>query len=215
MTIAYPLTLPTAPVFSSMDWDGPAQAGLSESPFTSEEQAQLSLGERWTVQVALPPMLRAAAAEWLAVRLALRGRYGSFLLGPVGEAASPRGSGAGAPVAATGGSPDVNYANSVVLHTSGWTAGAQNVLRKMDFFSFNDGIATRLHVALNDVSADSSGRADIDIFPRLRLVVANATALTLTNPKGTFGLASNAAPWSLGEANIYGLQFQAMERIRP
>lgn len=212
----FPLSLPSSPAFKTYNWRPRVAAAISESPFTFDAQAQLHQGEVWGAECELPAMRRPAAEPWIVLGLALRGRYGTFLCGPVGDEATPRGSWAGAPAVDTVGSPSVNYAGATVLHLRGFTANAAGIVKPGDFFSFNDGAETRLHKVLTrtDVNADAGGRAVIDIFPRLRANVPDGTGLTVNSPQGTFRRAGNNPDWDLGEASIYGLSFSIVEALQ-
>jgi hypothetical protein len=212
--ITYPRTLPSRPDFKTFGWKPRVMAAVSESSFTLDAQAQLSQGEGWAADLELPPMERDAAEPWISLGLELRGRYGTFLCGPSGKEASPRGSWAGTPVAETGGSPDVNYAGSMVLHLRGFTPGASKVAQIGDFLSLNDGLETRLHKVLAaDVNADGTGRADLVIFPRLRAAVPDGTAIVTQKPQGTFRRIDNSPGWDLGEACIVGVTFSIVEAL--
>lgn len=209
----FPLAAPATPSLKTYNWRPRIAASVSESPFTYDAQAQLYPGEGWGADVALPPMERPAAEPWVALGLALRGQYGTMLIGPVGKEATPRGSWAGAPLADSAGSPSINLAGATVMHLKGFTHGAAGVIKTGDFFSFNDGLETRLHkfIGLTDIAADGAGLAAIDIFPRLRAPVPNGTAITFNSPVGTFRRGDNGPGWDLGEACTYGVSFSIVE----
>jgi len=126
MSIEYPLILPTTPGLRSAEFHARQISGMTASPFTGQQQVYEWPGEWWEADCSLPPMARAAAEEWLATLIALRGGAGTFLLGDRGGNA-PRGSGAGYP------SVDGSSQLGKTLATLGWNPSASGVLKKGDY----------------------------------------------------------------------------------
>ena len=126
MSIEYPLILPTTPGLRSAEFHARQISGMTASPFTGQQQVYEWPGEWWEADCSLPPMARAAAEEWLATELALRGGAGTFLLGDRGGK-TPRGSGAGYP------SVDGSSQLGKTLATLGWNPSASGVLKKGDY----------------------------------------------------------------------------------
>jgi hypothetical protein len=93
MAISYPLSLPSVKGPSSIVIRARNAVGMLESPFSFSQQVQDFGGDRWEMDVMLVPMKRANAEEWVAKLLALKGAYGTFLLGDSVNT-SPRGSAA-------------------------------------------------------------------------------------------------------------------------
>lgn len=206
----YPLTLPTSPPFNAMDWEGEAVIGAARSGFTLDEQIQEHQGDTLRVLCSLPVMEISDAEAWIAFQLRLRGRLGAFLLGDVARR-TPRGTATGSPVADTAGSPTVNYSGSKYLYTKGWTAGVSNILKAGDWLQIGSGADAYLHKNLVDANSDGSGRAVLEVFPKLRSDVADSAAITVNSAQGCFRLARNTMPWSIGEAKLVGISFLAEE----
>lgn len=202
MTITFPHDPPSLPVARSVRFAPESVVASTSSPFTLQDEVFEHQGQRWVVDVQLPPMQRAAAAQWNAWALALNGMRGTFRIGPVVET-SPLGTGNGTPVVDGAGQQ-----GSKTLVTRGWAA-LEKVLLAGDYIQLGSTTA-RLHMVLQDVTADSSGDATIDIWPRVRDVLTDGAAITLNNPRGTFRLASMPG-WDLTEAQIYGISYRAME----
>ena len=69
-------------------------------------------------------------------------------------------------------------------------------------------ISTSLYKVVQ-VNSSSS----VDLFPALRKSYAGGTAITYTNAKGVFRLASPSTEWAIGEASIYGVGFAIIEDV--
>lgn len=202
MAITYPLTLPSAPAFRSLRFSPRSTIGVSLSPFTLQQQVQEYDGEIWRVDVELPAMARAAAEDWIAFRLALRGRLGTFLLALPDAVAETRGTPAGTPVVDGAAS-----AGAKTLATRGWTADAESVLLKGDWISLGSGADACLYKVLADVDADSSGEATLDLFPRLRQAASDGASIETSAPKGAFRMENNEMAWDVDVMKMFGLSF--------
>lgn len=201
MTITYPLTFPTTPAPSQVEWIQRHAVKIQRNPFTLEAQIYQHDGEAWAVNVSYDPLYRSEAAPLIAALMSLRGPVGTFLFGDV-LLNAPRGTG--------GGSPRVNGASQtgIVLVTDGWTAG-QTVLKAGDFFQ----IDYALYQALQDVTANGSGQASIDVWPRLRAHEDNAVIVT-ASPKVILRLSeSSITPISADRDGLYNIAFTAEEAI--
>ncbi len=206
MAITFPITLPSAPGPVRFELSPRAVVATLESPFTLEEQVFEHQGQAWALTFELPPMLRATAEPWLAALMSLNGKRGTFLIGdPIAKSAL--GSVAGAPVVDGAGQTGKE------LNTRGWTASAGGVLLAGDYFQVGSGGTTRFYKALKDVSADGSGNATIDIWPRLRESPVDGDPLVTASPKGVFRLAQNALPWDVDRNGVYVVAFGAVEAL--
>lgn len=204
MAILFPLSLPSTPQFSSVEFGALSSVGIAKSPFTYAQQVTVHQGEILSVACELPRMLRPAAEEWIAFLLTLNGVEGTFLLGdPLGG--TPRGAWGGTPVvegeAQTGRS----------LYVSGLDPFTD--IKTGDWIQLGTGTSSRLHKVLNDETTDSSGETFIDVWPRIRSAPADQAAIVYQNAKGAFRLSSNQRQWSLQEAQLYGISFSAMEAL--
>lgn len=81
MAITYPLSLPTNIGIANITFSAENAVGVSQSPFTYQQQVIQHQGQRWKASVTLPPMKRVDSENWLAFLLSLKGQVGTFLLG--------------------------------------------------------------------------------------------------------------------------------------
>ena len=206
MAITFPLSLPTVKGLASIVIRPRGVVGVSRSPFTGERQVQPHQGQVWGLDASLPPMKRADASEWVAFLLSLNGPEGSFLAGDP-NATAPRG-------VATG-TPQVKGAGQTgrVLLTDGWTISTTGILLKLDYIQLGTGASTRLHAVLNDPNSDGGGNATLDIWPALHEPPADNASIITANTVGVFALLDPEMPYSIGEAQMYGLSFSAEEDV--
>jgi hypothetical protein len=178
--------------------------GVVQSPFTMQTQVQQWPGaDFWEAEVTLPPMKRADAVKWIAWLMSLRGQANVFQLGdPLGKAA--RGTPTGSPE-----NDGTHIAGTYLLNTKGWTANSTNNLLPGDYIQI--GYQLYCVAGVNPVNADAAGKAQIEIWPSLRVALADGNPLTLTNTTGLFRLASNQRSWSVDEMKIYSISFKAIE----
>jgi len=119
-------------------------------------------------------------AEWGTLTAfvgALRGQYGTVLIGPR-HAVRPRGTTNTTGVTvATGGAAALARA----VNLSG--LGAAKTLLQGDFLQLGTGSAARLHMVTEDATADGSGNATVSIEPALRAAYLAGAAVTLLEPK--------------------------------
>jgi hypothetical protein len=199
LSIAYPLSLPTATGIRNIELRAINAVAYSQSPFTFSGQAHAYPGQMWQADITLPPMNAARAEQWIAFLLALRGRFGTFLLGDPARP-SPRGTATSCTVTGTAGSNTVSA-----------TVPAAQTLLAGDYIQLGSGSTSTLHKVLINYTGTGAA-ANLEIWPGLRVNRAAATA-TLTNARGLFRLNSNEQAWSINQVEIYGITFGAMEAI--
>lgn len=195
MSLTYPLTLPATPGFVDMKFMPRTVVGFHESPYTLQGQTFVWPGQGWAVSAALPKMKVATAAAWVAWKLGLNGRQGTFYLTDQSYPTT-RGTASGTQQCDSG-----NTANSTTLIivplTGAFVVG--------DWLQ----IGNNLHRVVQVNSAVS-----YDVFPRLRTAYAAGTAITYTAAKGLFRLASNEGMgWDVNTALHYGLTLEATEAL--
>lgn len=206
MAITYPLSLPTSTGIARVRLIANDIVGVSQSPFTAAQQVYRYTGQFWEADISLPAMTRAEAEYWISFLLKLNGPYGTFLLGdPNGSSA--RGVATGTPLV-NGGSQTGNE-----LVTDGWTTSTTGILKAGDYIQLGSGSTARLYKVLDDVNSDGSGNATLTVWPDLRSAPADNAAITVSNPKGVFRLATSAAQWDINEATLYGMTFGAREAL--
>jgi hypothetical protein len=214
MAITYPLSMPTVPTSRQISLEGDSAVAITQSPYTLTQQIQEYGGEMWRAKVSIAPTkTRAQAEAWISFLLALRGRKGTFLLGdPNGK--TPRGVATGSPVV-DGGSQTVGGGT---LALRGFPNSVTGILLAGDYLQLTTtraagGSVVRLYKNLTDANSDGTGRVTLDIFPKLHEAPADATAIVLSNAKGEFRLATNTRGWTLDQALVYGIDFEAWEAV--
>ncbi len=204
MSISYPLTLPTTSGIARISLQYRCVNSLLASPWTGDIQIQETDNDGWIADISIPVMDADEAAAWRAFLAALRGRYGTFLIGdPIHT--SPRGLGTGSPM--VDGLAQSGYA----LSTKGWPASTDGCLLAGDYFC----LGNRLHMAVEDVDSDADGKATFDIRPKLRESPGDSNALSLTNCKGLFRLADDTVTIleTYGDDLSYPITFAAIEAV--
>ena len=194
MAINYPLALPTVTGVRSIELQATNAVAVSRSPFTFASQVHAYSGQMWSASLTLPPMKLTEARQWTAWLTSLRGQYGTFLLG---DTSSSQIGGTATSATVTG----VAGGNTVTVTMTG-TLLAGDMIQ----------IGTSSDATLHKVLVNKTGSGNLEIWPALRKT-RTAVALTLTNAKGVFRLASNDVAWSVDEASIYGISFSAVEKI--
>lgn len=210
MAITYPLTLPTTTGIATVTLSARNVVGLSQSPFTMKQQVQKHAGQRWEAQVQLPPMDRDEAEYWISFLMKLNGVFGTFLLGDP-NGATPRGGikdNASDQMRVNGASQSGNS-----LNIDGATASVTDYLKAGDYLQIGGGATAELYKVLNDVDSDASGELTVDIWPNLRSTPADDARVFAANTVGKFRMADNQVNFSIDQASIYGLTFQAIEAL--
>ena len=206
MAITYPLALPTSIGMANITLRSTNAVALSSSPFTYAQKVYAYPGQRWSASVSIPPVRRDLAEPWIAFLTALRGQYGTFLMGDP-NATSPQGAASGTLLikgaSQTGGSIDCDgAANDTLIFKAG------------DYVQLGATAATRtLHKLLQDVTSDGSGNFTMEIWPHVRTSPSDNSTITYTNTVGRWRLASNETEWSIDAATKYGISFDCVEAI--
>lgn len=199
MSIAYPLSLPSVSGIRGIELRAVNAVAYSQSPFTFAGQAHAYPGQMWQADVRLPAMTADDGEQWVAFLVALRGRFGTFLLGDPSRT-TLRGTATSCTVTGTAGSNTVSA-----------TVPVGETLLTGDYIQLGSGATATLHKVLVNYTGTGAA-ANLEIWPALRVNRTAATA-TLTNARGLFRLASNQQGWSINEARIYNIGFEAMEAI--
>ena len=200
MAISFPLTLPSTPAIESVRLTPVSVVAASRSPYTLDRQTQVHQGKQWFIEVQWPLMARAEAEPLLAVRTALNGKEGSFLIGdPAG--ATPLGSAKDTP-----GTPVIFGASQTGqdINFDGGPNNATNYLLAGDMVSLGTGLGTRLFKVLVDASTDGGGAFTLTLWPDVVTALANNAPLTVSGAEGLFELADNASSWSVDSEQIGG-----------
>ena len=204
-TPSYPLTLPTATGIVTQNFSLTRAVAVTTSPFTFQTQVHQHQGEFWRTVISLPPMLRANANIWLSFLLQLRGRRGTFKIGDQ-DAKTITGTATGT-IRVNGAS---QTGNQVAL--DGFTASRANVFKAGDYIQ----IGSFLYMVIEDVSANSSGEADVKIEPALRSsieTINDNTTVTYSNTTTVMRLDNNELGWQTDQVSKYGISFSASEAL--
>ena len=194
MAISYPLATPTSIGIESIELRAVNAVATSQSPFTYKQQVISHGGQKWEASVNIPPVHRDLAAPWKSMLVALKGPTGTFLLGDP-DYATPQGTVSSCTLSGTAGDE-----TPTVVMTGTLKAG--------DYIQLGSGSSARLHQVLED----QTGNGTLEIWPALRSGYTGAT-VTFNNPKGVFRLANNVTTWSINNASVYGISFEAVEAI--
>lgn len=215
MAITYPLNTPTDIGIAQIELIATDAVAISQSPFTFATQVHAYAGQMWSANITIPPSLKALAEPWVAFLLSLRGQYGTFLLGDP-NMVTPRGSalvGSSGAAADNGAASGVNLSGDSVIYADGFVGSETDLLLPGDYIQLGSGSTATLHKVLAAVDSDSNGSVEIDIWPAIRRDLTDNEAITLSDCKGVFRLATNTRSWSINDSSQYGIQFEAMEAI--
>ena len=194
MALSYPLATPTTIGIESIELRAVNAVAVSQSPFTYKQQVISHGGQKWEASVNIPSVHRDKAAEWKAMLVGLKGQAGTFLLGDP-DYATPQGTVSSCVLTGNAGED-----NATVVMTGTLKAG--------DYIQLGGGSSAKLHQVLLDQDGDGT----IQIWPSLRSTYSSATVV-FNSPKGVFRLATNMTSWSINNASIYGISFEAVEAV--
>ena len=194
MALSYPLATPTTIGIESIELRAVNAVAVSQSPFTYKQQIVSHGGQKWEASVNIPSVHRDKAAEWKAMLVGLKGQVGTFLLGDP-DYATPQGT-----VSSCVLTGDAGDDSADVVMTGTLKAG--------DYIQLGTGSGSKLHQVLLDQSGDGT----IQIWPSLRSTYSSATVI-FNSPKGVFRLSTNMTSWSINNASIYGISFEAVEAV--
>lgn len=194
MALSYPLATPTTIGIESIELRAVNAVAVSQSPFTYKQQIVSHGGQKWEASVNIPSVHRDKAAEWKAMLVGLKGQVGTFLLGDP-DYATPQGTVSSCVLTGTAGEDSAD-----VVMTGTLKAG--------DYIQLGSGASSKLHQVLLDQDGDGT----IEIWPSLRSDYTSSTVV-FNSPKGVFRLATNMTSWSINNASIYGISFEAVEAV--
>ena len=211
MALTYPLATPTTIGIESIELRAVNSVAVSQSPFTYKQQIISHGGQKWEASVNIPSVHRDKAAEWKAMLVGLKGQYGTFLLGDP-DYATPQGTVSACVLTGTAGQDE-----ATVVMTGTLKAG--------DYIQLGSATTSRLHQVLQDQDGDGQGSGDYLEFCNVCNDESNedwytnedgtytGATVTFNSPKGVFRLATNMTSWSINNASIYGISFEAVEAV--
>lgn len=209
MTITYPLDTPAGLGIRNVTWKAINAVAVSASPFTYRQQVFQHPGQRWEAAVSIPPLTRDEAEQWVAFLVSLKGQVGTFML-PDPSNQTPRGAASSTP-----GTPLVDGADQTgaELEIDGAPSSVSNYLRAGDVIQVNTASSSTFHKVLVDVTTDGTGSATLDIWPNINNAHPDDTTVIVSDAKGLFRLSENMTEWSVNEAQVYGITFNATQVI--
>lgn len=176
--------------------------GSAVSPYTYRRETQDWGGEQWRMSLNFLPMSRAEASTLEAFISRLRGGVHSFRMGDPYRSLA-RGNAAGAVTAVVQSATPL----STTIDTSGWTASTTDQLLPNDLFQ----IENHLYKVLAAADSDASGNMTIEVWPRVRKAYTASTALTVSNARGLFTLASNSPTYERDRFERFETTLQCAE----
>lgn len=194
MALSYPLATPTTIGIESIELRAVNAVAVSQSPFTYKQQIVSHGGQKWEASINIPSVHRDKAAEWKAMLVGLKGQTGTFLLGDP-DYVTPQGT-----VSSCVLSGNVGDDTASVVMTGTLKAG--------DYIQLGSGASSKLHQVLLDQDGDGT----LELWPSLRSDYTSSTVV-FNSPKGVFRLATNMTSWSINNASIYGISFEAVEAV--
>lgn len=195
MSISYPLVAPTDTLgIAQIELSAQNAIAVSRSPFTFATQVHAYPGQAWVADVTVARQRKEFAEPWVAMLTALRGQFGTFLLGDP-NGVSPRGTAISATVSGQSGDSSLTVTMSGSL-----LAG--------DYIQ----LGTNQDATLHKVLVNQTGSGTLEVWPALRKNRSSVSA-TLINPRGVFRLSENSVSWSIDSNNAYNINFQAIEAI--
>lgn len=209
MAITYPLSLPTSIGIAEIELRANNVVGISQSPFTFDQQIVQHQGQRWEASISLPAVRKDLSEPWVAFLLSLKGPVGTFLLGDP-NMATPQGyagTNAGTPLvngAVSSGASEIDIDGVPASYT---------YLKAGDYFQLGSGSTATLHKVLVDADSDGTGACTIDFWPSVRRDIADGEAVVVSNAKGNFRLTSSVSAWSINNTSVYGISFDAVEAV--
>lgn len=204
----YPLTFPTTVGVVRSNFILRRAVGMSESPFTGQQQVFENSLAVWNSTITLPAMKRATASEYQTFFMQLHGMRGTFLMGDP-DAKSIRGNATQTTLTIASNTAVGSYD----IPVSGLTNDQTSALVKGDYIQFGTGADSKLHMVVADVDASATGTATIQIEPALKVAITTSTSCSISNTVGLWRLESNDIGWDSDRASTYGFSFSCVEAI--
>jgi hypothetical protein len=206
MAISYPLTLPAFRARNFTLGITPTVA-VSASPFTGQQQVYEWPNVTWRASFDVVAKGRAEWSQLTAFMTSLRGRLGTVLIYPY-QGVRPRGTtNTSGVTVATGGAA----AQARAINLSGM--GAARTLLAGDFLQLGTGATARLHMVVENATADGSGNATVTIEPPLRVAYSSGAAVTLVKPATVMRSVSNDGASTVDLGGIITASFAFSEAL--
>ena len=159
MTVTYPLTPPST-IYRDLAMRLNRIVGVSQSPFTGEQQVTQHQGEWWEAEISLPRLSRTSAIAWQAFLARCRGRRGTFYLGDPNAADATPGTAYTTTASTYDGASDYGTRGANMTGVVDGKTGTYNIFYKPDAIGSDETLfcnsAGRFRIDM-----DSTGRIDI------------------------------------------------------
>ncbi len=202
--MAFPVTFPTDPGLTNVEFALSRQTAIAQSPFTGAEQRSNLTFSLWLLSGNVPDMSgdEVAVRNWRAFILELRGQYGTFTIVVPGNDDPSTGY--------SGTVGTVNGADQVgtTIVTQGWTAETA-LLNRGDYFN----LGNELKMCTSSVTTGIGGAATIDFEPEIKIPPTNGSDVIVNSPTITMRMQEDDLAWSLKHPLIYGFGFTAQEAV--
>ena len=201
------ITVPTSACIASVALTMKRVVGVTQSPFTLEEQFFQWQGEQWAIEFTLPPIVnKRVAIEWKAFGMKCEGGFATFLLGDP-SAKTPLGVATGSPLV------DGSGQEGKTLVTKGWTPNTPKIYRAGDYLQLGADDNAHLHMVVEDADSDALGHAILTINPAMRESPANNSVIVTQNARGVFRMVDDSFSWSVRQGPVYQMSFRAQEVV--
>ena len=204
----YPLTMPTAPGFTSSRFELKRATAFTESPFTGAQQVQLRDYALWEATLTLPRMNARQVGVWQAFMMRCHGRRGTFYLADPDRRAPLGAINADGTIATavSAGTYDIIVAFTGTP-TGGVVAG--------DYIQIGSGSSAKLHMITSDVALHplNPRRLALTVEPALKVAVGVGTTVILRSPRGIFRMTTNALGWDADNLSRYGVTIACREAL--
>lgn len=166
------LYFPDIPI-AQVRWGQTSNTQTSKSPLDGSAQTRELIGAAWTAELAFKSLTTRDQRKLAAFLVKLRGSAGRFYFHDP-TLPENQGSMLGNPVV------DLAVSNTkAAIGSSGWTPNASGVLLAGDMTGFNN---NELKMVADDVDADASGNAIINVEPPFRFIPTDATGIITVKP---------------------------------
>ena len=209
---AFPLPSPTTYGVGTLSWSAVSNDAYGRAPFTLDLIKQIFDGRMWAGTLTIVPLKDAdgrALSAWLTALRRAGTNAGTFLLGDP-AASEPLGSAKDTP-----GTPIVSGADQTgeALNVSGLPNNATGYLLAGDYVQLGTGATSRLYKTLDDVDADGSGLATMNLWPPVRSAPANGATITVSDPVGLFVSPSAVSTWQNRPGFYTGITIDVAEVV--
>lgn len=179
-----------------------SNVGLTTSEFTYQVRKQRNAGQRWEIDLELPPMTGEQAGQWMAFLVKMNGVEGTTQV-PDPDRQTAYGVATGTPL--------INGASQTggTIITDGWTTSQTGIMKAGDLLQIGD----YMYMVLDDCNSDGSGNATINIGPDLRESPADNAAITVQDVTTKCRLAGNSAQWTTDNMKNYGMNISFVEQL--